>query len=66
MGYTEAGVPSPIREDRTELPGRSISECIALAKKHEGETGEAPALDHDFAADVEEIVGNRRPRATKR
>ena len=40
---------------------RSISKCIALAKKHEEETGEAPALDPDFAADVEEIIGNRKP-----
>jgi antitoxin (DNA-binding transcriptional repressor) of toxin-antitoxin stability system len=40
---------------------RSISECIALAIKHEEETGEAPVLDPDFAADVEEIVRNRKP-----
>ena len=40
---------------------RSISECIALAKKHEEETGEAPVLDPDFAADVEEIINNRKP-----
>lgn len=42
-------------------PRRSISECIALAKKHEEETGEAPVLDPDFAADVEEIVASRKP-----
>jgi antitoxin (DNA-binding transcriptional repressor) of toxin-antitoxin stability system len=42
-------------------PRRSISECIALAKKHEEETGEAPVLDPDFAADVEEIIRNRKP-----
>ncbi|MGB9029091.1 MAG: hypothetical protein WCC27_03140 [Acidobacteriaceae bacterium] len=42
-------------------PRRSISESIALAKKHEEETGEAPVLDPDFAADVEEIVRNRKP-----
>jgi antitoxin (DNA-binding transcriptional repressor) of toxin-antitoxin stability system len=40
---------------------RSISECIALAKKHEEETGEAPVLDPDFASDVEEIIRNRKP-----
>ena len=44
-----------------EPPRRSISECIALAEKHEEETGEAPVLDSDFAADVEEIVRNRKP-----
>jgi hypothetical protein len=38
---------------------RSISECIALAKAHEDETGEAP--DPDFAEDVEEIVSHRKP-----
>ena len=40
---------------------RKISECIALAKAHEVESGEAPTLDPDFAADVEEIVGSREP-----
>jgi antitoxin (DNA-binding transcriptional repressor) of toxin-antitoxin stability system len=28
---------------------RSISDCIALAKAHEEETGKAPVLDPDFA-----------------
>ena len=42
---------------------RAISECIALAKKHEEEAGEAPVLDADFAADVEEILRNRKPWA---
>jgi hypothetical protein len=42
-------------------PGRTISEAIALAKEHEEETGRAPTLDPDFAADVEEIVRNRKP-----
>src|SRR5271157_524094 len=42
-------------------PRRSISECIALARKHEEETGESPVLDPDFAADVEEIIHNRKP-----
>ena len=40
---------------------RSISECIALAKAHEEETGKAPVLDPDFAEDVEEIVSHRKP-----
>lgn len=42
-------------------PIRSISECIALAKEHEEATGNAPVLDPDFAADVEEILRNRTP-----
>ena len=37
---------------------RPISECIALAKKREEETGEAPVVDPDFAADV---IRNRKP-----
>lgn len=42
-------------------PSRAISECIALAKKHEAETGEVPVLDPDFAADVEQIIHDRKP-----
>jgi antitoxin (DNA-binding transcriptional repressor) of toxin-antitoxin stability system len=42
-------------------PRRSISDCIALAKKREKETGESSVLDPDFAADVEEIVRKRKP-----
>ncbi|MGA7060195.1 MAG: hypothetical protein WBY69_03180 [Candidatus Acidiferrales bacterium] len=40
---------------------RTVSECIALAKKHEEETGQAPILDPDFANDVEGIANRRRP-----
>jgi len=40
---------------------RSISECIALAKAHEQETGRAPVLDPDFADDEEEILSHRKP-----
>jgi antitoxin (DNA-binding transcriptional repressor) of toxin-antitoxin stability system len=40
---------------------RSISECIALSKRHEEETGKAPVLDSDFAEDVEHIVSRRKP-----
>ena len=39
---------------------RNISECIALAKLHEEETGKAPILDPDFADDVEEILSLRK------
>lgn len=46
---------------RAEPERRTVSECIALAKKHEEETGETPVLDPDFAQDVEEIVNHRRP-----
>jgi antitoxin (DNA-binding transcriptional repressor) of toxin-antitoxin stability system len=40
---------------------RTVSESIALAKAHEEESGEAPVLDADFAADVREIVSRRKP-----
>jgi hypothetical protein len=40
---------------------RTIPECIALAEAHEKESGGAPVLDPDFAADVDEIVRNRKP-----
>jgi antitoxin (DNA-binding transcriptional repressor) of toxin-antitoxin stability system len=40
---------------------RSISECIALAEAHAQESGHEPTLDPDFAADVAEIVNNRKP-----
>lgn len=39
---------------------RSISECIALAKAHEEETGQSPVLDPDFAADVKAAVESHR------
>jgi hypothetical protein len=52
---TVALTPSPATRRR------SVSECIALARKHEETTGEAPVLDAEFAADVEEIVRSRKP-----
>ena len=54
-------LPVAVIHTPTDPGRRSISECIALAKKHEEETGKAPILDSDFASDVEEIVRNRKP-----
>jgi len=52
----------PVAVIRPAAPARStIAECIALAKAHEEETGASPALDPDFAADIEEIIRNRKP-----
>lgn len=45
--------PAPLR--------RSISDSIALAAKHEIETGLAPVFEAEFAADMEEIVSRRQP-----
>jgi len=47
-------------------PLRSISESIALAKKHAEELGYEPRMDPDFAADLEEIIRNRKPRDTSK
>ena len=44
-----------------KLPGRTLSECIAIAKQREIERGYGVTLDPDFAADVEELVHNRQP-----
>jgi antitoxin (DNA-binding transcriptional repressor) of toxin-antitoxin stability system len=51
----------PVVVSRAEpMRGRPLSDCIALAKAHEEETGRSPILDPDFAADVEEIVKARK------
>lgn len=44
-----------------EPPRRTISECIALAEAHAKELGYEPSLDPDFAADMAEILSNRKP-----
>jgi antitoxin (DNA-binding transcriptional repressor) of toxin-antitoxin stability system len=50
----------PIVVRAEPVRGRLISDCIALAKAHEEETREVPVLDSDFAADMEEILKNRK------
>jgi antitoxin (DNA-binding transcriptional repressor) of toxin-antitoxin stability system len=45
-------------------PRRTISESIALAEAHARELGYEPTMDADFAADLEEIIRNRKPRDT--
>ena len=71
LAHVRAGAEVIIESEGGKLPvavihppvplRRTISECIALAKSHERETGESPVLDPDFAADVEEIIRNRQP-----
>jgi antitoxin (DNA-binding transcriptional repressor) of toxin-antitoxin stability system len=52
----------PVAVVRAAAPERrTISQCIALAKAHEEELGDAPALDADFAEDLEEIIRRRQP-----
>jgi antitoxin (DNA-binding transcriptional repressor) of toxin-antitoxin stability system len=45
-------------------PRRSISESIALAEARARELGYEPRMDPEFAADMEEIIRNRKPRDT--
>lgn len=45
-------------------PRRSISESIAIAEARSKKLGYKPVMDADFAADLEEIVRNRKPRDT--
>ena len=42
-------------------PRRSISESIALAEARSKELGYKPVMDAEFAADMEEIIRNRKP-----
>ncbi len=44
-----------------ESQGRLLSECLRLAKAHAEELGFSPTMDAEYAADMEEIIRNRRP-----
>jgi antitoxin (DNA-binding transcriptional repressor) of toxin-antitoxin stability system len=50
-----------LRPARDEFRPRLLSESIALAKKHAEELGYEPRMDPEFAADLEEIIKNRKP-----
>ncbi len=50
-----------VRAVAEEFRPRLLSESIALAKKHAHELGYEPRMDPKFAADLEEIIRNRRP-----
>jgi antitoxin (DNA-binding transcriptional repressor) of toxin-antitoxin stability system len=56
--------PSVVLRVAVEPRGRLLSESIALAEAHEKELGYEPRMDPEFAADLEEIIRNRRPRDT--
>ncbi len=47
-----------------DAPRRSISESIALAEARSRALGYKPVMDGEFAADMEEILRNRKPRDT--
>ena len=58
---SDARAVAVLRPASGEFRPRLISESIALAKKHAEELGYEPRMDPDFAADVEEIIRNRKP-----
>jgi antitoxin (DNA-binding transcriptional repressor) of toxin-antitoxin stability system len=72
LAHVRAGVEVIIEHDARPvavvhsaepLRGRPISESIALAEAHAKELGYEPTLDPDFAADLAEIINNRKPRS---
>jgi hypothetical protein len=56
--------PAIVLRKAAEPRGRLLSESIALAEAHAKEIGYKPVMDADFAADLEEIIRNRKPRNT--
>jgi hypothetical protein len=59
----ESAPPIVLRK-AVEPRGRLLSESLALAEAHARESGSEPAMDADFAADLDEIVVHRKPRNT--
>ena len=49
-----------LRASEPTRPGRTLSDCIALARAHEERLGEAPIPDADFANDVQAGIDARR------
>lgn len=58
---SDARAVAVVRPAAGEFRPRLLSESIALAKKHAAELGYEPRMDPDFAADIEEIIRNRKP-----
>jgi hypothetical protein len=56
--------PSIVLRKAAEPRGRLLSESIALAEAHAKEAGDEPVMDAGFAADLEEIIRDRKPRDT--
>jgi antitoxin (DNA-binding transcriptional repressor) of toxin-antitoxin stability system len=54
--------PAVVLRVAVEPHGRLLSESIALAEAHAKESGCEPHMDAAFAADLEEIIRNRKPR----
>jgi antitoxin (DNA-binding transcriptional repressor) of toxin-antitoxin stability system len=60
----DAASPAVVLRTAVEPRGRRLSESIALAEAHAKELGYEPVMDAEFAADLEEIIANRKPRDT--
>ena len=54
--------PAVMLRPLASLRGRLLSESIAMAEAHARELGYEPTMDTDFAADLKEIIDNRKPR----
>jgi hypothetical protein len=61
-GAASAVSPAVVLRVAVEPRGRLLSESLALAEAHAKEIGFEPVMDPEFAADLEEIIGNRKPR----
>jgi antitoxin (DNA-binding transcriptional repressor) of toxin-antitoxin stability system len=59
-----ANSPAVVLRAAEQPRGRLLSESIALAEDHARELGYEPVMDAEFAADMEEIIANRKPRDT--
>jgi antitoxin (DNA-binding transcriptional repressor) of toxin-antitoxin stability system len=58
---SDARAVAVVRPAGDEFRPRLLSESIALARKHAEKLGYEPRMDPDFAADLEEIIRNRKP-----
>lgn len=58
---SDTGAVAVLRPAGEEFLPRLLSESIALAKKRAEELGHEPRMDPEFAADLEEIIGSRKP-----
>ncbi len=58
---SDARAVAVVRPASDEFRPRLLSESIALAKKHAEELGYEPRMDPEFAADLKEIIDNRKP-----
>ena len=58
-GERAVAVLRPVEPER-----RTISESLARAKARSADRGYKAVMDEDFAADMREIIANRKPRDT--